>query len=471
MKYYVIINGESSLDIQGLVISKLPDISKPLMRNEKIEIDGRDGDIITKLGYSAYDKTIEIGLWGTYDINTIIEYFNQDGVITFSNEIDKYYNFSILNREDFINKLEKFKTASITLHCQPFKYEVNEETKEIENEYVERTGTSISVENTLSAPMEIDLKGNTKQEQLSGKNKLPFTNQDFTLNNVRYYAQNGNLYLDGTSTGETGSTNANFKNNFSFYLPAGNYILNSKKLDANQPMYIRNYATNDALAMINGNTIRTATFTLTETTQCYLSFYVYQKVFSNMNLEMQLEQGNQATSYEQYCGGIPSPNPDYPQDVNVVSGDNTITISDDNEHSTSYPINLGSIELCKIGTYQDYFYKDSGKWYLHKEVGKVVLDGSETGWIYQSRGNNVYRGFTTIPNGSTLTGREYALSNYFYHLDGLYETVGNIFINSSQVFLYTNITTIEDFKTWLSTHNTSIYYPLATPTNTPLEDL
>ena len=31
-----------------------------------------------------------------------------------------------------------------------------------------------------------------------GKNLLPFTNQDFTVNNVRYYVQDGSLYFNGT---------------------------------------------------------------------------------------------------------------------------------------------------------------------------------------------------------------------------------------------------------------------------------
>lgn len=126
MKDYVIINGVSSKTKQGLGINILPPIAKPTMRTIKEEIDGRDGDIITKLGYSAYDKTIEIGLFGNgYDVNDIIAFFNQEGTITFSNEPDKYYYFSLI--DDFnIERLINFKTSKITFHCQPFKYLLNE---------------------------------------------------------------------------------------------------------------------------------------------------------------------------------------------------------------------------------------------------------------------------------------------------------------------------------------------------------
>ena len=125
MRNYVIINGANSLNITGLAIKELPSISKPLMRASSETIDGRDGDIITNLGYSAYDKTIEIGLFGPYDIDEVISYFNQKGTITFSNEPDKYYYFQILNQIDY-EKLIKFRTATVTLHCQPFKYKLNE---------------------------------------------------------------------------------------------------------------------------------------------------------------------------------------------------------------------------------------------------------------------------------------------------------------------------------------------------------
>lgn len=127
MRDYVILNGVSSLTITGLAIKELPPITKPLMRTYKEEIDGRNGDLITELGYSAYDKQIEIGLYGTYDVDSIISFFNSKGTVIFSNETDKYYYYQIINQIDF-EKLLKFKTAVITLHCQPFKYKVNEPT-------------------------------------------------------------------------------------------------------------------------------------------------------------------------------------------------------------------------------------------------------------------------------------------------------------------------------------------------------
>ena len=52
MRNYVIQNGKDSRYIKGLLIQELPPITKPLMRTSIEQIDGRDGDVITRLGYS-----------------------------------------------------------------------------------------------------------------------------------------------------------------------------------------------------------------------------------------------------------------------------------------------------------------------------------------------------------------------------------------------------------------------------------
>ena len=121
---YIIINGKSSTEVSGLLISELPPITKPQMRVTAEEIDGRDGDVVTELGFSAYDKKISIGLHGDFDIDEIIDFFNQSGKVTFSNEPDKFYNFAQYDAIDF-EKLIRFKTADVSFHVQPFKYSVS----------------------------------------------------------------------------------------------------------------------------------------------------------------------------------------------------------------------------------------------------------------------------------------------------------------------------------------------------------
>lgn len=118
---YCILNGKKSTLIKGLLIQSLPPISKPLMRTQIDEIDGRDGDIVTKLGYSAYNKEMSIGLFGDYDIDEVIEFFDSEGEVIFSNEPDKFYRYEIIEQIDF-ERLIRFKTATVTFHVQPFKF-------------------------------------------------------------------------------------------------------------------------------------------------------------------------------------------------------------------------------------------------------------------------------------------------------------------------------------------------------------
>ena len=117
---WVLINDMPSYGVDGLIVTSLPPITKPKMRFASEEIDGRDGDIITTLGFQAYDKTLSIGLHGGFDIDKVIEFFATSGTITFSNEPDKVYRFQQLDSIDF-ERLVRYRTADVKLHVQPFK--------------------------------------------------------------------------------------------------------------------------------------------------------------------------------------------------------------------------------------------------------------------------------------------------------------------------------------------------------------
>lgn len=143
MRNFLELNGVNSQTIAGLLIQELPPITKPKMRAKLEEIDGKSGDIITELGYSAYDKDVLIGLYGDYDIDQVIQYFNSSGQVVFSNEPDKYYNYNILAQIDF-ERLIRFRTATVKFHVQPFKFsqEDNSKTFNITNQ------TSIQISNS-----------------------------------------------------------------------------------------------------------------------------------------------------------------------------------------------------------------------------------------------------------------------------------------------------------------------------------
>lgn len=142
--------------------------------------------------------------------------------------------------------------------------------------------------------------------------------------------------------------------------------------------------------------------------------------------------------------------------------------------ASSYSAYFEPIELCKIvgasTTWQDRIYKENGKWWLHKEIGKVVLNGSET-WTWQPSGGYDRAGLT--PTGAyiytdTTRHTSSVLSSHFS--PSATNGYGIVFQYQEKTWLYpqATITTLADFKTWLGTALPSVYYRLATPTTTEI---
>lgn len=205
MRNYIILNGISSETITGLLIQNLPPISKPKQRVNIEEIDGRSGDIVTYLGYSAYDKQFEIGLYGDYDIDDVISFFNSQGTIIFSNEEDKYYNYQIIEQIDF-ERLVRYRTATVKIHVQPFKFSSVESSKIFDI----TTQTSINIRNNgnfTSKPI-ITITG-TGIINLSLNNEQMFvidledtsTTIALDINNMNAYDPTTNAYMNREVTG------------------------------------------------------------------------------------------------------------------------------------------------------------------------------------------------------------------------------------------------------------------------------
>ena len=143
----ITLNGVSSNTITGLLIQNLPPISKPRLRTQIEEIDGRDGDEVTVLGYAAYDKTVKIGLRGNFDINAVISFFASSGDVVFSNELEMFYRYAIYDQIDY-SRLLRFREAEVKFHVQPFKLALDEV---IPEETVITTQTQIEVVNSGNA--------------------------------------------------------------------------------------------------------------------------------------------------------------------------------------------------------------------------------------------------------------------------------------------------------------------------------
>lgn len=203
------------------------------------------------------------------------------------------------------------------------------------------------------------------------------------------------------------------------------------------------------------------------------AYYIRLSLGSAYLDTLQIELGSTFTSYEPFVGGQPSPSPSYPQDINVVTDTQTISIN-----GTNYPLDLGDIQLCGLGDdgngnplYKDRIYRDGDDWKVHKAVGKYQIDGSEN-WIKQTATDIYYRA-TDISVPSTTIGycnylRVQQAGTTVFAMSNCIRFSGfatDVFISPSSTFADAGA-----FTTWLRQVKPIVYYPLATATDTTITD-
>lgn len=330
------------------------------------------------------------------------------------------------------------------------------------------SGEVVSLSPTIEGPLTIDLKGNTSQTGtptpsstvavnvvkgnnsivVCGKNLLDLKDGTYSNNGVTAVVNNGEITLNGTAgTGNsfvtiTLNNNLNLLNSETYTVSINNSVAignnnsyASLRIDLNGSLDTR---------FTNINNTRTVTISTTPYNDRVQIRTSSGLTYTNYVIKPMIEVGSTSTDYESY-------------------------------KSQSFDVNLGSIELCKIGDYQDYIYKDSGNWYLHKEVGKVVLNGEESTLTTHQFGTNSYQVkiSNSISGGSVVT----AMSNSFLGIpyndrssagSNVIYTDSNTLVNT--VIRNTSYTSLDSFKTWLSTNQPVVYFVLATATNTQITD-
>lgn len=175
-----------------------------------------------------------------------------------------------------------------------------------------------------------------------------------------------------------------------------------------------------------------------------------------------------------------SPTPDSPQTVNTVTGDQTITITKGSDVQT-YFLTLGDLELCKIGDYQDYIYKDGDKWYKKSNCGKETLPTSgytkwatSAGIFYINSYPQGAKFGNKLPTGYSSQficfNQVQSVTNFYndygtnrYGLTLKWGTAGVIIMNR-------DYTELSDFHTWISNNPVTLYYILNEATDTEITD-
>lgn len=427
-------------------------------------------------GISSISKTSTSGLIDTYTITyndnttSTFEVINGRGItsIDLTSTQDNIDTYTITYND---GTTSTYTVTNSTVTDQEFE-ELQERTEYLgkyANALIKQNSsdTNLTINDTAECPMPIELSPSELSQEseptptspqdvhtITGSNTLSLYNKNLIINaNIEQGGFNFHTGVNYNSTSQLRETVYNILPNIQYTISCNEALgevavccfdNNNNSLDGYSSTTTNNYYT----------------FTTKENTS-YIKVRIgnntYPKTTSN-NYNIQLEKNANKTNYQ----------------VRTTN---------------NYTITLGDLEYCKIGNYSDIFFKNTtdseyydstlelNKWYLKKNIVKVVLDGSE-GWTLANTPNVFYMSFL---NENYLDENNIPLSNYFIGVTNASNAVvmgGNKINtialgkpNAPRIYIKTDIVNSAiGLETWLSNNNVVIYYQLETPTNILLND-
>ena len=338
------------------------------------------------------------------------------------------------------------------------------------------TGEAITLDDTTESPLKMDLKGNTSQVTYTGKNLCDVENVTIGSSYCTYTYSNGVFTMTPTETKSSARLmlllpKTSFDNNDVYTISAnGNnrvIVGYASSIDDTSNYYY-----------FGSSSIGEDYFTFTYTDipdNYYVSIYLYntnQTLGTNWSVkEIQLEKNASKTDYEPYVGGSPSPNPSYPQPIQVVSGDNEVVVCGKNILTKNIIYESGGV--ANSGATKNGFYitvKDNNptNGFIFVTIGKIKnyenkkltlsisntpselyqyicfatckTDGSDRNVIASNFGSSSNKVTTTIPSGyddDTLL----CVRIYIYHP----ENGATYNLNDVQVEINQTVTTYEPY--------------------------
>lgn len=251
---------------------------------------------------------------------------------------------------------EKIQDETITYYPEKIAETIEEYKKYIPQKTV--SGTEINIDDAAPIVGKIKPKANTYQKQLSGKNKwsvVDYNDVSFSLNSSPTNILKSAEYFSFTSNNEQTNSGLYIKldylrNIIADYDSTKNYVVSCDVEVSADTTFLFGISSVTTINLTAGKQ------RVSIQTQIASSLKFYNKYAAEVNYKIsniQIEESPEATSYEQFCGGQASPNPDYPQPIKVVTGNNvikhvgknlwggelevgTINLSGDNETKSSY---------------------------------------------------------------------------------------------------------------------------------------
>ena len=321
-------------------------------------------------------------------------------------------NDTIQTFEDDINEdMETFK-GDVEQELEKAQQELNQY-KMLENALpkVEGEGETIHLEDTAKCPMKLGFKGQIQQASTTGKNLCETGASSGTTSNVAFAINSdGSVKANGTASAEI---NKNITTGEHLDLdPNKSYFLSGSPSSASSTTYrlmgacILQDNSTTYIADNTGNGV--AIPATTKNIRVYINVKSGKAI--NGTFYPMVEESNIKTDWEPYTGNSPSPSPSYPQDVHVVSGDNTIKVCNKNlwDKGEDFTINSTSSTWYFINGAKNAYGSNIGS----KTTYKYLLQSGKTyymqwyidGTVYASSpvwSNESTTGITRLSGGST----------------------------------------------------------------------
>lgn len=139
--------------------------------------------------------------------------------------------------------------------------------------------------------------------------------------------------------------------------------------------------------------------------------------------------------------------------------------------ATSYSDYFDPIEFCRIATAYDYIHRDGEDFYIHREIGKYVFDGSETyvrNGTYNFQTNTPFADYlkSSIEDNMAISDKFIYFANSGGSISTLLPDLNFAFSQDKTraQFRYDAIASPTDFKAWMEDNQLTVYYVLLNPT-------
>lgn len=366
--------------------------------------------------------------------------------------------------------------------------------KKITKFYTSNQGETHITDSDNGKISDMRVYGRSEQKQYRGKNLLPTTMYSKSV------VQNG---LQFTNNGDGSVTVSGTATDITYFALWGYNELSDKGILPGLKVGDTVFVSDCLLQETNSKellkiTTNSAVTINSSTTTMFVGIKINKNTTVNKTYYPQIEKGSEATSYEPYVGGQPSPSLDYPQEIKSVvnpvvkiCGKNLLkatleTQEEYKEQVATFPYTLNAIPVTKDGNYTD----KNGQQYIadfvdieRKKLVRVVKKAflQQTYWKKISF-KGVFRFYNTTSAAlkieqNLISEDNISMSSHFNFTNTMPDTVGQYTTNATGVnsnigFAFTTDAKItsDDFNEWISKNNPFVLFKLSKQEEIDLTD-